>query len=88
MKVCFFGFYNPLYNRNRVLKKGLEKNGVEVIECRSEKKGIKKYYDLIQKHKKIKHDYDVMFVQYPGQQAAILAGIICRKFISIPKKFM
>ncbi len=35
MRVCYFGTYStePGYPRNRVLIKGLRKNGVEVIEC-------------------------------------------------------
>ena len=33
MRACFFGTYDPSYPRNIVLRKGLQKNGVEVIEC-------------------------------------------------------
>lgn len=31
--VCYFGTYRSEYSRNRIMIKGLRKNGVEVIEC-------------------------------------------------------
>lgn len=33
MRICFFGDYDPDYNRTRVLAIGLEKLGVEVVHC-------------------------------------------------------
>ncbi len=38
MRVCFFGGYNPGYIRNVIIKEGLIKNGVEVVECRTKSK--------------------------------------------------
>ncbi|NIM03270.1 glycosyltransferase [bacterium] len=38
MRVCFFGGYNPGYIRNVIIKQGLIKNGVEVVECRTKSK--------------------------------------------------
>ena len=38
MRVCFFGGYNPGYIRNVIIKKGLIKNGVEVVECHTKSK--------------------------------------------------
>lgn len=81
IKICYFGIYNPNYSRNRVIIKGLGENGVEVLECRSDRKGIKKYFDLIKKHKIIKNKYDIMIVGFPGYQAMILAKILTRKKI-------
>jgi glycosyltransferase involved in cell wall biosynthesis len=79
MKICYFGIYNPEYSRNRIFIKGLKKNGAEVIECVSAKTGIKKYFDLISQHRKIRNKYDVMIVGFPGQQSAILARFLTRK---------
>lgn len=79
MKVCYFGTYNSEYSRNRILINGLRENRVEVLECRSAKKGIFKYFDLIKKHRIIKNNYDVMIVGFPGQQAMILAKFLTRK---------
>ena len=50
LAVCFFGIYNPKYSRNRVLIQGLEENNIKVIQCRTELKGVIKYFDLIKKH--------------------------------------
>ena len=38
MRVCYFGTYStgPGYPRNRVIIKGLRKNGAEVVECHKE----------------------------------------------------
>jgi len=79
MTICFFGRYDPNYSRNRVLISGLKQNDVSVIECRTELKGIKKYFDLIKKHQKIKNDYDVLFVPFPGWHSVLLAKLLTRK---------
>lgn len=38
MRVCFFGGYNPKYIRNVIIKEGLIKNGVEIVECHTKSK--------------------------------------------------
>ena len=79
VKICFFGIYDSKYSRNRVLMRGLRENGVEIIECNSRLIGVKKYFDLIKKHRKISGEYDVMLVAFPGYQAMILAKFLIRK---------
>ena len=79
MRVCYFGIYNPLYSRNRILIRGLRQNGVFVIECNSRSAGVKKYWELIQKHRKIRNNYSVMIVGYPGYQAVLLAWFLTRR---------
>ena len=79
MKVCYFGIYDREYSRNKILISGLTKNGVEVIECVSQEKGIWKYLDLFRKHWDMRNSYDVMVVGYPGFQAMILARFITSK---------
>ena len=83
MTVCFFGTYNPDYSRNRTLIRGLKENNIKVIEVNTDSntKGIKKYLELIKLHHKIKHDYDVLLVAFPGFQTMIIAKLICRKKI-------
>ncbi len=80
MTICYFGIYNPEYSRSRVLLKGLCENGIEIIECRSTARGIKKYLELINKHRRL-GNYDLMIVAFPGYQAMILAKILSRKKI-------
>ncbi len=77
--VCYFGIYDPGYNRNRVLMEGLKANGVSVIECNSRRLGIGKYFDLIRKHWRVRGRYDCIIVGFPGYQAAILARFLTAK---------
>ena len=77
--VCYFGIYKPEYSRNKILISGLKSNGVSILECRTGLMGILKYFDLIKKHWKIRKDYDVMLVAFPGFQSVILAKFLTRK---------
>jgi len=79
MKICFFGIYNPNYSRNKIIISGLKGNGVELIECRTDKKGLFKYFDLVKKHWRLRKEYDIMIVSYPGFQSVILAKFLTRK---------
>jgi glycosyltransferase involved in cell wall biosynthesis len=79
MKICYFGIYNPDFSRNRIYQKGLRENGVEIIECRDNSRGFLKFVRLFLKHWKIRNDYDVMIVGYPGHIVVPLAKIISKK---------
>ncbi|MBI1998718.1 MAG: glycosyltransferase [Parcubacteria group bacterium] len=79
MRICYFGIYDHLYARNRILIDGLRQNDVEVIECQSRAHGFVKYFDLVKKHQKIKDSYDVIVVGFPGYQAMILAWFLTKK---------
>lgn len=79
MRICYFGTFDPAYSRNKILIRGLEENGVEVLECRTEKGGVSKYFDLFKKHWKLRKGYDVMVVGFPGFQAMILARFLTSK---------
>ncbi len=79
MTICYFGIYNPDYSRNRILIKGLRRNGVEVLECRSSKKGLLKYFDLIRRHWKIRKKYDFLIAGFPGNHSVILAKLLTRR---------
>lgn len=79
MKICYFGIYDSEYSRNKILISGLCQNGVEVFECKTDKAGLSKYFDLVKKHKILKNNYDAMVVGYPGFQAVILAKLLTNK---------
>lgn len=79
MTVLYFGAYDPSYSRNRVLIDGLKQNNVEVIECRDNSPGIKKFINLYKKHRQLKNHYDVMIVGFLGQQIVPFARMITRK---------
>ncbi len=79
MKICYFGIYNPDYSRNHVIIRGLLANGIEVVECRTQKTGLLKYWDLLQKYRRLAKDFDFIIVGFPGNQAAVLAKLISSK---------
>jgi len=79
MTICYFGYYDANYSRNKILIKGLRQNGVQVVECHSEKSGAAKFFELISKHKAFKNNYDVMVIGYPGFAAVPLAKILARQ---------
>jgi glycosyltransferase involved in cell wall biosynthesis len=79
--VCYFGIHDPDFSRNRIFKKGLIENGVEVIECVDRSPGITKFFKLFSKHRKIKEHYDAMIVGYPGHVAVPLAKLVSRKYV-------
>jgi len=79
MTVLYFGSYNPNYSRNGVLINGLRQNGVEVLECRDDSPGIKKFINLYRKHRQLKKKYDVMIVGFLGQQMVPFAKLISKK---------
>jgi len=48
MRVCFFGAYDPDYPRNRILREGLKRAGVEVREARvRERRALFRYPALV-----------------------------------------
>ena len=78
MRVLYFGQYDPSYSRNRVLIKGLKKNGVQVIECRVDP-GIFKLIRLFLRYLKMRPKYDLMIVGFPGQEVMFLARFLTFK---------
>jgi len=81
MTICFFGIYDKLYSRNRVILKGLRENGIEVIECNERSAGFIKYFKLIFKYFKTKKDFDYLWVAFPGQFCVLLAKLLTKKKI-------
>jgi glycosyltransferase involved in cell wall biosynthesis len=63
MKVCFFGAYDPEYPRNRILRDGLRRAGVEVAEvCAQGRRGLGRHAALIAGFARAGRDSDVLFV--------------------------
>ncbi|OFV67493.1 MAG: group 1 glycosyl transferase [Candidatus Syntrophoarchaeum caldarius] len=77
MKVCYFGNYEQTYTRNRIIIKGLKKNGVDVVECNDRSQIFFRYLKLIKKHLSIA-DYDVMIVGESGQPIMPLGKILSK----------
>jgi len=79
IKICYFGTYEPELARNKVYLSGLWQNGIEVIECSDNGRGLVKFYKLFIKHWKIRNKYDVMIVGYAGHLLVPFAKLISRK---------
>lgn len=79
MTICYFGSYNQSYARNRIIIKGLQKNDIKIIECRDSSPLPQKIIKLFIRHWRIRKDYDVMIVGFPGQGMTLLAKVLTRK---------
>ncbi|MEK7118019.1 MAG: glycosyltransferase, partial [Patescibacteria group bacterium] len=62
MRICYFGDYDPEYNRTRVLATGLEMTGVEVIHCNAPSDHPQKYRTLWKKLRALRDNYDLVMV--------------------------
>lgn len=70
MNILFISGREPDYTRNAVILKGLRKNGINIIECTdSSKSYVGRYPKVLTKFicKKIKNDFDLIFVGFFGQ---------------------
>lgn len=83
VRVCYFGAYAPNYSRNRIIIKGLKKNGAKVVECQDlSSKGfwglVLRHFRLLRKHLRLA-DYDVMIIGvFDGQFVTPLARLISK----------
>jgi len=62
MKICFFGDYDPEYNRTRTILSGLETLGVSVVHCNIKEDGKKHYIELMRMLHALRGQYDVIVV--------------------------
>jgi len=79
MTICFFGNYIKDYPRVAVMRNGFQENGVEILECQTRERGIKKYWSLWRQHKKIKNKYDFIIVMMGGQTLVWFAKLLTKK---------
>jgi glycosyltransferase involved in cell wall biosynthesis len=62
MRILYVGSYDKNYSRNRIILKGLVKNGVEVLQL-----PYARYFSkLLELFRRCNADYDVMVVGFPG----------------------
>ena len=64
LTICYFGNYNPAYNRTTVILLGLKRLGVTVVHCRTEKIGFAGLVELWRKHRHLRGTYDIMIVGF------------------------
>lgn len=79
-RVCFFGIYDPSYSRNRVLIRGFQENGYDVVQCRvdpREHKGISKFFFLAREYFRIRNrSFSFIIVAFPGHAVVWLARLL------------
>ncbi len=85
-KVCWFGFYDPTYSRNRVLLAGFKELGWDIVEARVDSKTIgrfSKYWHLVliywRRCYRVK--FDLVVVAFPGHIVMPLAYLLFGKKI-------
>jgi glycosyltransferase involved in cell wall biosynthesis len=62
-RVCFFGAWDPGYPRNRILRQGLVRAGLGVIEARvRETRAFRRYPALLAAFARVRAETDVLFV--------------------------
>ena len=79
-QVCFFGIYDSNYSRNRVIRRSLEENGFNIVECNLDPKKYSKlikYLKLFQKAWSIRSTaFSFVLVAFPGHSVVWLAKLI------------
>lgn len=57
----------------------MRENGAEVIECSSRRPSWLKYLELVRRYWKIRNQFQIMVVGFPGQTIVPLAKLLCSK---------
>jgi glycosyltransferase involved in cell wall biosynthesis len=79
VKVCYFGAYDPLYSRTRVLLAGLRRHSVEVVHCHaSTPLKILRLPLLAKQYLKVWKSVDVIIVGLAGHAYVPLARLLGR----------
>ncbi len=75
---CYMGMFATVFSRNKIYINGLRTQGVQVIECRDDSRGLLKYWRLWKKHAVIPH-YDALIIGYPEHILVPFAKLISRR---------
>lgn len=79
MKVCYFGDFDPLYARHIVLQDGLRKAGVNVVPCKLECTGIRKYWEIFLQVRRLPKDVDIILIAYSNSRFVWFVRLLTRK---------
>lgn len=80
MNVCYFGSYAPDYSRNRNIRKGLQRNGIGVIECNASGIVFLRYFKLFKRFLQLKDSISSLLVGFPGHYDIFLASFLGKLF--------
>lgn len=78
--VCYFGSYDPKYARNRIIKKGLIVNKIQVFEVTSSGLLPTRYLNLTLQFLKHKNQVNSIIVGFPGHYDVPLAYVLGKIF--------
>ncbi|MCK4948009.1 MAG: glycosyltransferase family 4 protein [Candidatus Aureabacteria bacterium] len=80
MKICYFGAYNREYARNAVLRKGLQANDVEVVECNlsPQLKSYQRYPLLLRQYLRVFRGCKAVIVAECNQTILPLAYLLAK----------
>lgn len=80
MRICYFGAYHTDYPRNRVIRLGLERNGIRVVGCNVPQRlrSWQRYPLLLARYLKICLGCDAILVAEFGQSLVPLAWLLSR----------
>jgi glycosyltransferase involved in cell wall biosynthesis len=81
MIVCYFGDYDRVYNRTKVILAGLEEHGIEIQHCNErDKKGFARLWSLWKQHAALRGKYDVLIVGFGDERLLpLFARLISHK---------
>ena len=71
VKICYFGDFRSDYARNRVIIRGLQENGVEILFSNTSVRGWRKFVDLWRKYRSLKREFDIIVVGYSDSRFMI-----------------
>ncbi len=78
--ICYFGSYDPDYSRNRIIKKGLEANGIKVLEDQADGLVFSRYIKLLVTFLKIQKQVETIIIGFPGHYDIFLAFLLGKLF--------
>lgn len=79
MRILIFGRYDPDYSRNAVILQGLRLNHIDVAQCAIEPTDRFWTLRLLWRFVRMRPEFDVMVVAFPGQEVMLLARLLTRK---------
>lgn len=74
--VLYFGSYDPDYSRNRIIKKGLEANGIRVFEARASGLVFARYFKLLFIFLRVQKQIKAIIIGFPGHYDVFLAFVL------------
>ncbi|MBI2063884.1 MAG: glycosyltransferase [Candidatus Yanofskybacteria bacterium] len=82
MRFCYINITKEIPSRDAVYLRGLKENGHEILYCDDNSSTFfKKIVQIVKKHRRVKNNYDILWVGYSAHTLVPLARLISRKKI-------